>query len=386
MTLPQSPFDQVIQLAGQGGIEKTLEFLEHRFRSEQEYFKLFEVLKMRCRHRLGLPLIYRQQPDDLAESQQRELEDGLLAACQEVGSLLVIAGQIQEGWMYLQPLTDRKFVKKLIQSIEPSAENVDTIIEIAVSQGAAPAYGYGLLLQHYGTCNAITTFDTQAGRFENSTQQDMAEQLLRHLHKELCDNLCQTVEQEGKTVTDSASLAAILNEHPWLVEGGAFHLDTTHLASVMRIARCVVHQDDLKKAAELAEYGIRLPEDLQYPGAAPFEETYPDHQIYYRGLLGESVEATIKHLEQKCETVDAQQFGPVAYETLVDFLVRVGLNRKAIEVLTSKVIGQYEPLGIAPQVFEIVTTKDELSIVQDFYRDQHDLLGFAIGVLKEGEI
>ncbi len=26
------------------------------------------------------------------------------------------------------------------------------------------------------------------------------------------------------------------------------------------------------------------------------------------------------------------------------------------------------------------------SIVQDFYRDQHDLLGFAIGVMKEGEI
>lgn len=375
-----------MQLAEQSGIEKTLDFLGHRFRTEQEYFKLFEVLKMQCRHRLGLPLVYRQQPDDLAEPQQRELEDGLLAACQEVGSLLIKAGQIQEGWMYLQPLSDRPYVTKLIQSIEPTDENVDTIIEISVSQGAAPAYGYGLLLQHYGTCNAITTFDTQAGRFDRSTQQAMAELLLRHLYKELCDNLQNTIQQEGKTATNPGNLAALLDEHPSLVDGGAFHIDTTHLASVMRIARCVADPDDLKKATELAMYGSRLPEDFQYSGAAPFEETYPDHQIYFHGLSGEDVEATIKHLEKKCKTVDVQQFGPVAFETLVDFLVRVGQNRQAIEVLTSKVIGQYEPLGIAPQLFEIVTTKDELSMVQDFYRDQQDLLGFAIGVMKEGEI
>ncbi len=152
----------------------------------------------------------------------------------------------------------------------------------------------------------------------------------------------------------------------------------------MRIARSVVEPDDLRKAAELAAYGIRLPEEFQYPSPPPFEETYTDHLVYFNGLL-DNPTAAIEHFEQKCETVDAQQFGSVAYETLVDFLVRVGMNGKAIEVLTSQVIGRFEPLGIAPQIFEIVSTKQELALVQEFYRDQEDLLGFAIGVMKEKE-
>ncbi len=203
MTLPQSPFDEVVQLAEQQGIEKTLDFLEDRFRTEHEYFKLFEVLKMRCRFRLGLPLIYRQQPDDLDESRQRELEDGLLTACRDVGTLLLEAGRIQEGWMYLQPLGDRQLVRRLLRSIETNEQNIDTVIDIAVSQGAAPDYGFGLLLQHYGTCNAITTFDSQAGRFDKTIQRMMAEQLLRHLYSELCQNIRRAVEQKGKTVADA---------------------------------------------------------------------------------------------------------------------------------------------------------------------------------------
>ena len=121
---------------------------------------------MRVRRQLGLSVLYQETPDELDGDQQRQLEDGLLAACREVGTLLVKSGELQQGWMYLQPVGDRTLNEKLIRSIPITDDNIDALIETSVSQGAAPEYGYELLLKHYGTCNGITTFDTQAGMFD----------------------------------------------------------------------------------------------------------------------------------------------------------------------------------------------------------------------------
>ena len=108
-----TPFDELQRISEESGVEKSLDFLEHHFRKDKDFFKLFEVMKMRCRHQLGLPLIYSQQPDDLTPPQQRELEDRLLAACREVGTLFFESGMIEEGWMYLQPVGDKQLNEKL---------------------------------------------------------------------------------------------------------------------------------------------------------------------------------------------------------------------------------------------------------------------------------
>ena len=300
------PFDELQRIAQESGVDQSLDFLEHHFRRDQEYFKLFEVLKMRCRRRLGLPLTYSEQPDDLNESQQRQLEDALLDACREVGTLFFKSGRLQEGWMYLQPVGDKVLTEKLIRSFEPDEKEMDTIIEIAVSQGGAPAYGYGLLLKHYGTCNGITTFDTQAARFDQDTRRQMASELLRHIYDELKQNVRYAIEQNGGQVDAEGSLADWMEAYPDLTRGGAHHIDTTHLASVMRIARLVEDPEEIRLASELASYGSQLDKDYQYPGSPPFEDTYLDHLMFYRGLSGEDVEAAIKHFEMKMETVDIQ--------------------------------------------------------------------------------
>jgi len=171
------PFEEFSRVVTESGVEPALDFLEQHFRREQDFFKLFEVLKMRCRYQLGLPLIYSKQPDDLDETQQRQLEDSLLEACREIGILFFKLGKFQEGWMYLQPVGDKELNEKLIRKIEADEESIDALIDMAVSQGAAPVYGYRLLLKNYGTCNGITTFDTQANRFDAETQKKMAEEL-----------------------------------------------------------------------------------------------------------------------------------------------------------------------------------------------------------------
>jgi hypothetical protein len=377
-----TPFDELQQIARESGVEKSLDFLEHQFRRDKEYFKLFEVLKMRCRQRMGLPLTYSQQPDELNEAQQRQLEDGLLDACREVGTLFFKAGKLQEGWMYLQPVGDKVLADKLIRSLEPDEDNLDTLIEIAVSQGAAPVFGFGMLLQHYGTCNGITTFDTQAGRFDSEIRRQLASELLRHIYNELMENVGFAIEQNGGNVDPGASLGELIKTHPDLTANGAHHIDTTHLASVMRIARLVKEPGDIQLASDLADYGSQLDKDFQYPGSPPFEDTYRDHQFFYRGLLGQDVDAAVKHFEDKASTIDVDQYGPVAEETLVDFLVRVGRIDQALEVVTQKLIGKHEPMGIAPNVFEIAKTPNQLTQLMEYYQSENDLLGYAVSLLK----
>lgn len=386
--MPATPFEELQQLAAESGVEKTLDFLEHIFRREQEYFKLFEVLKMRCRHRLDLPLTYSQQPDELNEAQQRQLEDGLLDACREIGTLFFKAGQFQEGWMYLQPVGDKSLSEKLVRSIEPNEENMDAMIDIAITQGAAPVYGYSLLLKQFGTCNGITTFDTQAGRFDRDTQKELARELLRHIYDELLENVNHAVNQVSMErgdaeQTPASSLAEVMRAFPELTDGGAHHIDTTHLASVMRISRVVDDPNDLRIASELAQYGSRLAEDFQYPGDPPFEDTYIDHMYFYNALRGEDVDAAIAHFERKLESSDPQQVGPVVEETLVEFLVRLGKNDEALAVATTRLLGKYESMGIAPTAFEIAKTPQSLQRLKEFYQSEGDLLGFAVSVLNQ---
>jgi len=80
-----TPFEQLQKITDDQGIEAGLGFLEQYVRRNKDYAQLFEVLKMRVRHGMGLPILYSQTRDNLSEADQRKLEDGLLAACREVG-------------------------------------------------------------------------------------------------------------------------------------------------------------------------------------------------------------------------------------------------------------------------------------------------------------
>ena len=427
--MPQNSFEELQRLAEESGVEKSLDFLEHHFRRDKAFFKLFEVLKMRCRQRMGLPLIYSQQPDDLSEPQQRELEDGLLSACREVGTLFMKSGQIQEGWMYLQPVGDKRLNEKLIRSIEVNEDNIDSVIEVAVSQGAAPAYGYELLLNHYGTCNGITTFDTQAAGFDVNVQREMASRLVRHLYAELKENVGYAIMQSTKNQdtsgdgelesgesksgesksgesksgesksgesksgesndriskpdgSENKSLLELMDAYPALTENGAHHIDTTHLASAMRIARLLDDPNEISIAKQLCVYGSKLDKDFQYPGAPPFEETYRDHGFYFSALLGEQVDEAVAHFEMKSKTIKVEEYGPVADETLVELLTRVGRNDEALKVATEHLMGNEESMGIAPSAFEIAQTPDQFKQLMDVYQSKEDLLGFAVALLK----
>lgn len=384
-------FDEFERALQQNGTSSALKLLEQKFREQQQFPQLFEVLKMRCRTDLGLPLIHDSSTEQLLnDASQRQLEEGLLKACLEVGMLIWGQGDLEKGWMYLQAVGNRPEIIAALERFLIDENNIDSVIEIAISQNISPVFGYRLLLQKYGTCNAITSFDMQAARFDPPTQVQMAQVLLHHLYGELRGNIIQSLQQQVAEATRGApqdefampgSLSELIQAYPVASARHGHHIDATHLASVVRIARLVSEPSDLKAALELTNYGLELQPDFHYPSPPPFEDTYLDYQKFYQAQLGIEVESALKHFRDKCENLPTDRVGAIAYETLADLLIRLGRRDEAIKLLSEQVWGKLQPSGLIGNVFMIPQTADERIQLQAYFRDQLDLLSFAVSRL-----
>jgi len=355
-----TPFEQLQQVTDAKGIDAGLDFLEQHVRRNKDYAQLFEVLKMRVRHRMELPILYSRMRDDLDESAQRELENGLLNACREVGTLFFKQGEFVRGWNYLQPVGDRVLSEKLIRGVKVDDQNADDLIDIAVSQGAAPGYGFQMLLQRYGTCDSITTFDQSAGNHDLDCQRAMAGALVNHLYDELVGNLVASLPELKTDSDQTPTLAEILDSNVLTAENACV-IDATHLASVVRIARVLQAPGLIQKAHELARYGDGLPNDVKYPGQVPFEDVYPDHLLYYAAVLGHNVDAAIEHFSKKIEQHDPRQHGGVVIESFVELLARLGRN---------------------DQPHELAKTESQQQKLMEHYQCESDLLGFGQTLLS----
>src|SRR4051812_6218430 len=180
-----SPFDRLQTINESQGPDGVLDEAAGFLRQQKRFHELFEVLKMRLRRSLGLPLVAIEPVEGLSEEKRTQLEDGLIAACREVGAALLAEGNIREGCMYLRPVGDKLESAKLLASIETTDENFEELIDVCLHEGIDIGRGYGLVLERFGTCNAITTFDSSLAHRPRIDQAPAARLLLRQVHADL---------------------------------------------------------------------------------------------------------------------------------------------------------------------------------------------------------
>jgi hypothetical protein len=196
--MPDSLFDQLQSDLSRSGPDAVLAKVADTLRAEKRYHDLFEALKMQVRRKLALPVTYTSGGDDLPEEKRNQLEEGLLSACREVGTLLLRQGKVREGWMYLRPVGERQEAAALLAGVEPNEDNTEELIEVALHEGVDIGRGYGLVLSSYGTCNAITTYDSSIARRPRAEQVPAARLLLRQVHSDLVANVMADIaRQEG---------------------------------------------------------------------------------------------------------------------------------------------------------------------------------------------
>ena len=363
-----------------------LDCMIDHLRQTKQPMELFEALKMRTRHQLGLGLLPSEDHSACPEEVERQLEAGLLDACREAGTMLIQEGRVGEGWMYLRPTGDLELANRLISQVPIDDDNYDQMIQVLLHEGVDISRGYQAVLDQQGTCNSITTYEQSLSGRSKSDRVLAAACLLNHVYKELVESIRGDILRREAPAGDDESLVDMIERREWLLADGGYHIDTTHLQSTVRIASVLQDREQWTQAWELTQYGRRLHHQLQYPGEEPFVDFYPAYATFYSILLGNQVDAGLQSFERKARSVDARQHGTAAIETYIDLLDRVGRHAEAVEVAIELMPDEVPPQRVVPLLIEIASRTTQTGDTQSFdaiaeyCRRRGDVLGCAAAI------
>jgi hypothetical protein len=380
-TANTAEFEQLEAALGEG-IPAVIERMIEQLRERKKFHHLFEALKLRLRYQMGLPL-WEHTPGEQLDPQERDrYEDGLIEACREVGMLLLENGQVRDGWMFLQPVGDNAAVSAALRGLEPDDGNLDQIVDVSLHAGVDPELGFSLVLEHYGTCNAITTFDQVMPGRPLVAQQAAAAMLLRKLHSDLIASVKADIAQQEGAQPRETTLADLVAQRDWLFAENSYHIDTTHLAAVVRFARLLDDPEQLRLAIDLTEYGRRLGPQFQYKHDEPFADFYPAHALYFRAMLSEGVDEAVNYFREKAETLEPRQHGTMPIETYIDLLARLGRHEEAMEASLSLLPHDMPTLGFAPPLFDLCRRAGRYDRLMEHCRERDDLLGYGVALMQ----
>jgi hypothetical protein len=287
---------------------------------------------------------------------------------------------VREAWPYLRPLGDRPLVADQLASIEPNEENLQALIEILLHEGVDVGRGYQLVLDHYGTCNAISAFEGVVMARSRAEQREAAARLVRRLHSELLANIRADIEQREETPLTETSIRQILARRDGF-PGETYHIDITHLASTLRYARLLEEKESIQLALDLAEYGRRLSPQFRSAGEEPFADAYCGEVLFFASQLGEQVDEALEYFRDRARSVDAYHQGTLAAEVYVVLLARLGRHTDAINAATKLIPPGTHTTGFAPTLMELCRIAGDYSQLLKTCQEQGDVVGYAAGLL-----
>lgn len=375
-------FDDLESRMTKQGIDAVFDKLVEQLKADKKYHELFDVLLMRTRHRLGLPVILTMSLDDLAEPLRTQVEEAYLAACREVGTLLLAEGQWREAWMYLRPVGEKALVADALRKAEPNDDNLQDLIEIGLHEGVAPAYGYELVLKNYGTCNAITTFESALSNRPRSEQQAAAALLLNHLYRELVANVRSDIARQEGNEPKETTLKQLVADRDWLFLENNYHIDTTHLAAVVRFARLLEDRELLALALDLTEYGRHLGSQFQFAGDEPFTDVYRHHGLFFAAQLGQQVDEALAYFHERAKSLSIDEYGSGACEIYIGLLARLGRYAEAIDATIELLPAGTRTSGFAPSLLELSRMAGNYDRLMAACRERGDLVAYTAGLVE----
>jgi tetratricopeptide (TPR) repeat protein len=376
-------FDELQSLAEDPG--KLLTRAAQSLVESGDAHRLFELRLLEERRRLGLALDRRTPIDEIEEPLRSQLEAAYLSACREVGELLLEAGRLREAWMYLRPAGDKLAMRRRLARVTAEGEQADGLIELALFEGIDPERGYAWLLGRQGTCSGITTLDGLEQQLSVAEVRACAAVLVRHVYNELLGNLRGHLHRLAGAAPPQLGVRDLIDQHPELQAGGDYHLDPSHLASAMRYARMLTEPGLVAKALEMAEYGARLPADLQYRGEPPFEEVYRTHGLLLRATLGQDVDEALEYFGSRARSEKEADGGEspstAAVETYLVLLARTGRYDEALTAYRTLTEPGRDLSRYAPTLLELAEASGAWDEHAEICRQRKDVLAFTAGLL-----
>ena len=384
-------FDALRGTLRDAGPDATLERLVRHLDDRGAYRALLDALLLKARHELGLPLVHVGALSEVAEPIRSRYEERYVAAIRAVGRKFLDAGEIATAWPYFRAIGEPEPVARAIDDYRPQAndERLAAIIEVALHHGANPRRGFELMLEHHGSCPAITAFE-QLPR-DDATREACAGALVRQIHEHLTASLRADIAERGhEKLPEGLSIPELIAGRDWLFAEDNYHIDISHLASTVRVAPLLTDRATIALAVELTDYGRRLSPRHVYEGDPPFENTYEDHAVYLRALLGEGVDEAAAHFAARLPPPPGSEndaegsHDPMPAQVLVGLLARTGRLDAAIEIAAAHLAGYPESALFCPGLTQLCQRAGRPDLLARIAREHDDLVNFTAAIIQAG--
>jgi hypothetical protein len=382
--MSDSPF-ACLKTAYQQGPQALFSELERTLLERRDYHKLFDSRILQKKFELGLPLSRPASLQDVPKEQRPAVEETYIAAAREAGQHFLEAGDISNAWMYFQVIREPEPVREALEKLTPNPddyEQLDRIVQISLHHGVHPVKGIELMLKAHGTCSTITALDQALPALTAAQRSDCARALVRSLYRDLTDSVRRHVESRLPTLPPGEPLRELIAGRDWIFEGSNYHIDVSHLNSVVRFARSIeAPAPELELALELAEYGSRLAPQLQYGGDPPFADFFPAHIQFFKVLLNQQQEAALQYFRDQLEAEPDEQDKPIFAYVLVDLLMRANRLEEAVDIAARYLTQLSEEVSISFD--ELCTKAGRQDVLVRVREEQGDLVGFVSALVRQ---
>lgn len=374
-------FTEFDEINKTGGPVAVLDKLESTYRDQKQFHQLFDVLLMRKKLALGAPLIRPTSFEDVPKEARDDFEEAYVAAAREVGLLLLADKQLGQAWMYLRTIRETDTMRQAIEKLDPKTDYSEEVIDIALYQGVSPVKGLEMMLQSHGTCSSITALDQLFMKLEPAARVSCAGLLVKRIYSDLTETCQHEVERKQGLAAPGQTLRELIAGRDWLFADGNYHIDVSHLHSVVRFSRSMNPESpELKQAIQLAEYGSKLAQQYQYAGDPPFDDYYPAHIQFLKALANVNRESAITYFREKLKSDVTDPEGQLAAFALVDLLTRLDMMNDALEIATKYLSNVQEQLGFS--LADLCAEAKRYDLLKQVAKEKGDLLVYAAAMLE----
>lgn len=373
--------DQLEQTVNSAGPAAAIAKLADELKAKKDYAGLFYTLLMKKRFELGVSPIATGSNQDLPAKVHQQFEEGIADAARTVGNLYLTDGQIPQAWGYFRMLNETGPVVEALEKLTLT-DDMDTqaIIDIAFHQGVAPVKGFDWVLERFGMCSAITVMGGELP-FPPDVRAACTRKLIRALHAELMDRLRAEIQRVQNFAPTAKTVREIIDGRDWLFNDDFYHIDLSHLNSVVQMATQLEKCEELALVRDMCAYGMKLSPRFRYQSEPPFEDQYADYDKYLAILSGEDVEGGLAHFRAKVEANPPETAGTFATEIYVNLLMRLGRESEALDAVRKYLAPLGEVRLNCPNLVELVQQTKRYDVLAAVAREQGNAVNYLAGLI-----
>ncbi|VTR90976.1 Uncharacterized protein OS=Singulisphaera acidiphila (strain ATCC BAA-1392 / DSM 18658 / VKM B-2454 / MOB10) GN=Sinac_1894 PE=4 SV=1 [Gemmata massiliana] len=384
---PQAPaisgaaFDRLKGALAERGPAAAVDELIAELRRAEDFQGLFYALLMKKRIELGVSPFPTGPANELPVHTHEPYEEAIRAAGRHVGELLLARKEYAKAWAFYRMLGEPEPVRAALEAYTPGPDDdVYPVIEIAWQNGVLPQKGFDLVLDRHGICSAITMVGGSDLASNSELREYCVGRLATALHEQLTERLKGDLAGRDTPAADGAGITQLVDAHPELFSDDAYHIDTSHLSSVVQMSTYLPAGPALNYARDLCVYGRKLAPNLQGNNDAPFEENYDDYLAYLNVLAGEKIEEGLARFEAKAAR-EAAEGATYAAQVYVNLLLRANRPGEALTAARRFLLTEDERNLICPGVNELARRTGDFTAMAEAAKARNDAVGFLAGLI-----